>query len=245
MSWISSHIGLVRLVDAVSMAPLGGVWGSWWTVPQVSQSFLFKNRGDNLTKECKVFVRCEGGIDDSEQVIHAPDVHTFVGILCLLTVAHCSDDRYKVSSIDVAEVRGNGIYFVIASTNLLAVKVKIALALQVIVLGINLKQVINLALATVNVEQNRFFDQVVCFTVANHLIPETLNPLTKCNQNRLGRDTVIETKCLQDVRFSLLWFNRENQGQQVGFEVGGHGLFADVVSLQGQRAIRSPVVYSA
>ena len=29
--------GLSRLVDAVSMAPLGGVWGDWWTVPQLSQ----------------------------------------------------------------------------------------------------------------------------------------------------------------------------------------------------------------
>jgi len=29
--------GSVRLVDGFSMAPLGGVWGSWWTVPQLSQ----------------------------------------------------------------------------------------------------------------------------------------------------------------------------------------------------------------
>jgi len=37
MSWISSHIGLVRLVDALSMAAPDGVWGSWWTVPPLSQ----------------------------------------------------------------------------------------------------------------------------------------------------------------------------------------------------------------
>jgi len=30
--------GHLFCVDVVSMAPLGGVWGSWWTVPQLSHA---------------------------------------------------------------------------------------------------------------------------------------------------------------------------------------------------------------
>jgi hypothetical protein len=45
--------GLLRLVDLLSMAPREGVWGSWWTVPQLSHH-LFAELAAEV--ECHAFV---------------------------------------------------------------------------------------------------------------------------------------------------------------------------------------------
>ena len=211
-----------------SAAPLWGDSGQSPNCP--SQTLLFKNRGDNLTQEGEILLRSEGGINDSEHVIYAPHVHTFVAIFVLLSVAHRSNHRYKIGGRDVApDGISNGVHLIIRGTNFLAIKVQIALALKIENLIQDLKEVINLALTTINIKQVRFFDHVVSGAVADNYIPEPLNTLTKCNQDRLRRDPISETQSAQDVGFSLLGLNRKNQGEQVCFEVGGHLLGVGLV----------------
>ena len=80
---------------------------------------------------------------------------------------------------------------------------------------------INLALLAVNFYQVAIFNQIVCTTVADDLIPKLLNSLPKTNENRLGGLT-FQTQRRESITLRRFGVDANHKGEKVSQKIVVH-----------------------
>ena len=185
-------------------------------------------------------------MDASEQVIHTHHGHALALVACDLCLWDSGNDGHEVGSDAPTHCIRHCVDLLVRCPDLLAVKVQVALALQVVgerssVVG--LEQVIDLPLTLAHGDEVALLDEVGhAAVITEHLIPELLDALTEGDQDGLRGNPIVHAQGREDVGFSLLRIDGQDQGEhgllQVSGADGGDGHGHVVVSLVKFYSIR-------
>ena len=178
-------------------------------------------------------------MDASEQVIHTHDGHALALVACDLCLWDSGNDRHEVGSDAPTHCICHCVDLLVRCPDLLAVKVEVALALQVVgerVVVVGLEQVIDLPLTLAHGDEVALLNEVGDGAViTEHLVPELLNALTEGDEDGLRGNPIVHAQGREDVRFGLLWVDGQDQGEhgllQISSADGGEGHGHVVVSL--------------